>query len=103
MDVTETHSEVLDQCRQAVSAEAGHMGGAGDTFPDGGAPSTMFGKLGSSASMASSVNMVDSRMRAEFGAAERLLRNTEQAVGAVEATVRSTDDNATTNLSPANA
>jgi hypothetical protein len=87
-----TNTEVLDLCRQAVAAEAGHLGGAGDTFSADGCPSSIFGRLGAAAAMAGAVDAVDSRMRSEFGAAERLLRGVERAVGAVETSVRDVDN-----------
>jgi hypothetical protein len=90
--VSRTNSLALDQCRQAVAAEAGHLGGAGDTLPGGGCPSTIFGTLNSAGSMAGAVNAVDGRMRSEFEAAERLLRDVEQAIGAVEASVANVDE-----------
>jgi len=87
-----TNTEVLDQCRQAVAAEAGHLGGAGDAFSAGGCPSSIFGRLGAAATMAGAVDAVERRMRSEFDAAERLLRDVERAIGAVETSVRGVDD-----------
>ena len=94
MTVSQINTDVLDQCRQSAAGEAGHLGGAGDTFPDGGCASTVFGKLSAAATMAAAVDAVDRGMRAEFTAAERLLLAVEQTVGAVETTVRDTDDEA---------
>jgi len=85
------NTEVLDHCRQAVAAEAGHLGGAGDMFPSGGCPASIFGRLGAAAAMSGAVAAVDGRMRSEFDAAERLLRDVERAIGAVEASVRDVD------------
>ena len=99
MTVSQTSTEELDRCRQAAAAEAGHLGGAGDMFPDGGCPSTIFGRLDAAAAMAAAVDTVDRRMRDEFAAAERLLRAVEEAVGAVEASVRAVDDEAARSLS----
>jgi hypothetical protein len=90
--VSQTDTEVLDRCRQAASAEAGHLGGAGDQFPEGGCSPTIFGRLSASAAMASAVDALDVRMRTELAAAERLLLAVEQAIGAVEASVRDADD-----------
>jgi hypothetical protein len=87
-----TNTEALDQCRQAVAAEAGHLGGAGDTFSAGGCPSSVFGRLAAAAAMAGAVDAVGSRMRSELDAAERLLRDVERAIGAVEKSVRDVDD-----------
>ena len=98
MTVSQISTEALDRCRQAVAAEAGHLGGAGDTFPDGGCPTTIFGRLGASAAMAEAVDAIDRRMRDEFAAAERLLRAVEQAVGAVEESVRAVDGEAARGL-----
>lgn len=95
MGATQINTDVLDQCRQAAAAEAGRLGGAGDTFPDGGCPAAAFGRLDASATMASAVDAFDRAMRAEFEAAERLLRSVEQAVGAVETTVRDAEAEAT--------
>lgn len=87
-----TNTEVLDRCRQAVAAEAGHLGGAGDTFPPGGCLSSIFGRLDAATTMAAAVDALDSRMRSEFDAAERLLKDVERAIGAVETSVRNVDD-----------
>lgn len=90
--MSQTNTDVLDQCRQAAAAEAGHLGGAGDSFPDGGCSPATFGRLTTSAAMASAVDALDRRMRAELEAAERLLLAVEQAIGAVETSVRDVDD-----------
>jgi hypothetical protein len=47
------------------------------------------------------VNAVDSRMRSEFDAAERLLRDLERAIGAVEASVRDVDGESARGLTAA--
>ena len=99
MTVSQINTDALDRCRQAVAAEAGHLGGAGDPFPDGGCSPTIFGRLDAAAMMATAVDGVDRRMRAEFAAAERLLRAVEQAIGAVEASVRDVDHEAARGLS----
>jgi hypothetical protein len=96
--VSQVNTEVLDRCRQAAAAEAGHLGGAGDTFPDGGCAPTTFGELNASTAMATAVDALDRRIRAEFTAAERLLRSVEQAIGAVESGVRDVDDQAARGL-----
>jgi hypothetical protein len=96
-----TNTEVLDRCRQAVAAEAGHLGGVGDRFPPGGCSSLIFGRLGAAATMSSAVDAVDSRMRSEYGAAERLLRDVERAIGAVETSVRNVDDESARGLTTA--
>jgi hypothetical protein len=97
--VSQTSTEVLDQCRQAVATEAGHLGGAGDSFPDGGRPRAAFGRLAASAAMAGAVDALDRRMHADFEAAERLLLAVERAIGSVEASVLTTDRAAATGLS----
>lgn len=98
MTVSQTNTEVLDRCRQAAAAEAGHLGGVGDSFPDGGCAPITFGTLDAAARMAAAVDALDRRMRAEFGAAETLLQSVERAVSAVETTVRDVDDRAANSL-----
>jgi len=99
MTTSQTSTEVLDQCRQAAAAEAGHLGGAGDSFPDGGCDPAAFGRLAASTAMAAAVDVLDRRMRGELDAAERLLRAVEEAIGAVETGVRDTDRAAAAGLS----
>jgi hypothetical protein len=91
MTVSQTNTEALGQCRQAAAREAGHLGGAGDTFVGGCSPTT-FGRLEAGAELAAAVNGFDVRMCADLAAGERLLRLVEAAIGAVESTVRDTDD-----------
>jgi class 3 adenylate cyclase len=98
MTVSQTNFEAIDQARQAVAGEAGHLGGAGDAFT-GGCGTGIFGKLNPSAQLAAAVNALAERMRTELGAAERLLRLVESAIGAVETTVRNVDDDAARRLS----
>lgn len=95
------NTEVLDRCRQTVAAEAGHLGGAGDMFPPGGCPSSIFGRLGAAATVAGAVDALERRMRSEFDAAERLLRAVERAIGAVETTVRDVDEESARGLTAA--
>lgn len=99
MTVSVTDTQALDTCRQAAATEAARLGGAGDTFPDGGCSPTTFGRLAASATAASAVDAMDRHLRTEFAAAERLLLAVEQALDAVETSVRNADDDSATRLS----
>ncbi|MEU5696046.1 hypothetical protein [Actinosynnema sp. NPDC020468] len=91
MPVAKFNSEALEQCRSTASAQAGQFGSIGDGLSDAHVDANAFGKLASSAGLASAVSALDSTAGAECAAAESLLGKVDRALDKIQGAVVDTE------------
>ncbi|MFD5824584.1 hypothetical protein [Lentzea sp. NPDC060358] len=87
MAVAKFNSEAMEQCRTTVSSQAGQFGAIGDGFSNQYGNPDIFGKLGSSGSLASAVTALDQAGAQEFDAAEKVLRKVEGTIDVIQTNV----------------
>jgi hypothetical protein len=75
-----------------MNGQAAQFGSLGDGFQAGGSTSAeIFGKLDSSAGIASAVDSFNGAVHGELNAAEELLRKVERALDSIETGIQDTE------------
>jgi hypothetical protein len=92
MAVAKVNAEAMEQCRSTVSSQAGQFGAVGDGFANQYGNLAIFGKLSSSAGLASAASGLDTAAGTEFAAAETLLGKVERSLDSVQQAVVDTDE-----------
>jgi hypothetical protein len=90
--VAKFNADAMEQCRTAVSSQAGQFGAIGDSVSAPNLGGDVFGKLDSSARFASAVTSLATSAGHELTAAEGVLGKVERALDAVQASVADTED-----------
>ncbi|WP_121000548.1 hypothetical protein [Saccharothrix australiensis] len=91
MAVAKFNAEAMEQCRSAVSAQAGQFGAVGDGFSGLYTDPGIFGTLANSGGLSSAAGELDGKAGTEFAAAESLLGKVERALDAVQGAVVDTE------------
>lgn len=91
MTLSRFNSEALDGCRMAASAEAGHLGAAGDGAGGITADAGMFGELTGGGELAAAITRFGSNLASEYEAGEQRLRGVERALDAIQLSMSETE------------
>ncbi len=92
--------QAIEQCRAAVSGQAGPIAASGDGLPRG-ADVSLFGALPSSPALAAAVRSLASTACDELDRAGALLGAVDRALDSIGQSVAGTDDDAATSLTSA--
>ena len=84
--------EAINECMRKAQEFKPKFGEISDTFPEGGADSSAYGTLPSSAAVSQAVDALNTVMRNEFAAAEAKLDQVARALDAVVTSVQNTED-----------
>lgn len=85
MTATKFNFDAIEGCRTAMNGQAAQFGSLSDGFQAGGTTSAdAFGKLDSSAGIASAVDSFNGSVHGELHAAEELLRKVERSLDSIE-------------------
>ncbi|PPK67884.1 hypothetical protein V5P93_007227 [Actinokineospora auranticolor] len=89
--------QAIEQCRAAVSGQAGPVAAAGDDLPKD-ADGAVFGELSASAALANAVRALASTAGDELDRAGALLGNVDRALDAIGQTVANNEEAAKQSL-----
>ncbi|MCG5220530.1 hypothetical protein [Streptosporangium sp. KLBMP 9127] len=84
--------EALNRLRSSVSTRGGNLSGLADDYPHADVASSLFGKLDSSATLATAVNGIEDAIDDELTAAGSKLGGVERALDTVYGNIRSVED-----------
>ena len=90
--MTKYNIDAINGCMQKALDYKPKFGEVSDTFPELCTASTVYGKLPSSAGLASAVDALNDLMHDEFNAAEDRLDGVAGALDAIVQTVQNTED-----------
>ncbi|MGB3442958.1 MAG: hypothetical protein WBA97_29805 [Actinophytocola sp.] len=90
--MTKYNIDAINGCMQKALDFKPKFGEVSDTFPEVCTASTVYGKLPSSAGLASAVDALNDLMHDEFNAAESRLDGVAGALDAIAQTVQNTED-----------
>lgn len=83
--------EALEDCRSTLDGKAGPVGAIGDGFERHQVDAGIFGELNAAGGLAGAIGNVDSTGKAEFDAAEKLLRDASASLDAIRRSVDEID------------